>query len=456
MSRRSRSSLMKLFVICSNVPYRRDGQPGVAAVHIISAELLRCFRALGHELVLQPVFNVFRTTPTLQPSEREELCVLEEEGVTVLEPIYPSEYLAAGFFAAPAHRLRRFIGTLSGRARVQDYYAATRLKERMQERLRARGADAVLTIWSPEGVAATYGIRDLPKVAYHGDQDFHPVEVRASDHALFAATADEGRRRFFDGLRARVWLAGLKRAHLALMRDVDVVANIMAASAEFYARHGHPRSIYARSLWTDRRVEPIATTAAPSPAIGSPRTVKIIGHAGTLSATGSTYGLRFLLVDLLPHLEDAMAGVPYEVHIIGGGETVPALRPRLRHPRIVVRGFVKDLDQELLSSDMFFMLNNAGPYQGAHTRQIIAWSMGLCLVVHANARKAIAETRHLENALVGATPAELARLVRLAATDEEVNRRVRAGGRATYERYFTPQAVAQTLNRELLSLVGVN
>ena len=51
---------------------------------------------------------------------------------------------------------------------------------------------------------------------------------------------------------------------------------------------------------------------------------------------------------------------------------------------------------------------------------------------------------------VGGTPAEVAEMVFLAATDPELNQRIRKGGRATYKQYFTPLEVAKTLSDELV------
>ena len=446
---------MRLFVIAGSVPYSRDGVPGVTAVNIVTYELLHALLDSGHDVVLQMLFNAFRTTPVLAPSEVQALDALRARGMVVLPPVFPEAYLRREDVSLRSRRWARFLGRLTGQVRVEDYYAAAGLRGVMAERLRAHEADAILSIWSPEGVAATYQLRDWPKLAYHGDPDFHPIEVRGRDPGLFPT--HQGRRRWFpQALRAwrGAWgLAGLKQAHLALMRDVDVIGNIMAANADWYTRQGHPNSLYLRSLWRDPEPS-FPGPAAGAEGAGRDRQVKIIGHAGSLSATGGTYGLQYLLVDVLPRLESVMAGLDYEVHVFGGGQIAPSLRPHLEHPRVVRRGFVQDYDQALRSSDVFLLLNNAGPYRGAHTRQIIAWAMGLCLVVHANSRQAIPETRHLENALVGETPEEIARLIRMAATDPELNRRIRRGGRATYERYFRPRLIAEAMSRELTKLVA--
>jgi glycosyltransferase involved in cell wall biosynthesis len=238
------------------------------------------------------------------------------------------------------------------------------------------------------------------------------------------------------------------------MRSLDVIANVTASNAKVYAGQGHPRSIYIPNTWTDQRPPvPVQQLPIPWPAQhGGP--INIIGHVGFLDRTGTTYGLHYLLNQVMPELEPALRGLDYRVHVIGGGQPAPALQAKLAHPRVVVHGYVQDLDAMLWASDAFLFLNNAGPLRAAFTRHVIAWSMGLCLIVHANSRLAIPEIRHMENALAGATPAELAQLVRLAVTDRALNARLRTAGRATYEKRFTPAAVAQELSREAEQLVA--
>ena len=250
-------------------------------------------------------------------------------------------------------------------------------------------------------------------------------------------------------MRERMWLASFKRAHLNIMQGLDVIANVTACNADYYTKEGHKHSVYVGNVWYDPNAErPSAKDPTPSHGVSS-RPIKIIGHVGKLGQTGSTYGLRFLLVELLPVLDRVMDGLDYEVHIIGAGTVVPALRPVLEHPRVLLRGFVEDLDSELRSSDVFLLLNNAGSYQAAYTRHVVAWAQGLCLIVHENSCRAIPEIRHMENALIGSTPADIARMVRLAVSDPELNVRLRKGGRGTYERYFTPAVVAKALADEI-------
>ncbi len=430
---------------------------GITAVNIVLGELLNELSRLGHQIVLQLLFNPFRSAPSLSSSEEKELLHLKEVGMEVLPAIYKEEYLVPVKSVIPLQEFSKVVRYLFRGAAIEDFYPAARLRGMMRDRVRSGKADAILTVWCPEGLAATQGGEGVPRIAFHGDIDFIPGMMRAKDPGLFSDPSSQKPslvRKELGALLRRLRLARVEQAHLRLMREVDVIANVTASNADFYTKHGHRGSVYVRNLWSDMDVGGSLTLKKSQRGNGFHRPIKIIGHVGYLDRTGSTYGLKFLLADLLPGLEQTMKGLDYQVHIIGGGEVVPALKPWLRDGRILMRGFVEDLEGELRSSDLFLMLNNAGPYQAAYSRHILAWSMGLCMIVHANSQKAIPEIKHEENALVGAIPAEIARQVFRAATDTELNLRIRRGGRATYEKYFTPPVVAEALSEEIARVVS--
>ncbi|HEV8674897.1 MAG TPA: glycosyltransferase [Methylomirabilota bacterium] len=434
---------MRIFAVGSAIPRRRDGEPGVSAVHIVLHELVTGLAQRGHELTLQPLFNPHRIATALGPAEEAAARELSSRGIRLSPPIYPGEYAPR-----PRSGLSRVVGVaagLAGRPDLREFYPAIACRDLVAERIRRSGADVVLTVWSPEGLAATHGLGGVPRVAYHGDVDFAPTAARLRDRALFAQGPRPAAVRRWREAR---WLARYRAAHLRLMAAVDVIANVTAANADFYAATGHRRSVYVPNVWRDPADDGAGSAEAPaSGAAGRP--LKIIGHVGKLGQTGTSYGLRFLLQELMPELERVMVGLDYQVHVIGDGLPVEGLRPLLDHPRVVRRGFVPDLDAELRSADAFLLLNNAGGYIAAYTRHVVAWAMGLCLVVHANSRRAIPEIVPLENALVGATPREVAEMLRRAVTDPDLNLRVRKGGRATFERGFTAAAVAVALEGEM-------
>ncbi len=442
---------MKVFVIGSVVPFARHTQTDVTAVNIVMYELVVALAALGHKLELQIIFSPARVDRSLTMAETAELANIRALGVTVLGPV----------FLIPAPKdsdggtgyLRRFRLPV-GDDLPPDAIPALQVRAEICERIDGFGADVMLAIWSSEGVAATHACLEIPRIAFQGDVDFAPAAARLKDANLFGLSSNSGTglRRLVSPLRQSITSLRMRRAHWNLMQSLDVIANVSANNAAYYGQLGHRRSIYVRNTWSNMDVPDAGLREGAWPR----DVVDIVGHIGQLGRTGSTYGLRFLLTEVMPQLELRMENVDYRVNIVGGGEVTPGLRPYLNHPNIARRGYVADLDEFLIASDMLLLLNNAGRYWAAYTRHILAWSLGLCLIVHANSAQAIPEIEHMENALVGSTSEEVAEMIFLASTDSALNARIRQGGRATYEKYFTPAKVAAALSDEFAHSIAVH
>lgn len=442
---------MRIFAIISTVPAARDGEAGVNAVNIVCHHIISEIASMGHHVRLQIIFNEFRWPP--RPLNERETEGLEEIGkirkVSVEPVVFAEQYMpwyhkfhdipgkswAATTFA---RKLARTV--LPNGSGIARFYPAIRIGGIIEKRVAAFNSDALLTIWSPEGVAAIHGIRNIPKIIYQGDIDHVPGEVRLAEPHLFYG--DRSEKELSD---ARERQRCFKQAHLKLMKNADLIANVTMCNAQYYKAHNHPRSVYIRNTWIDpgNRLAQKNMASGTQRLARKHRKIKIIGHVGSLDRTGTTYGLQ-CLASLMPALEKELKDVDYDIHVIGGGTPAPGVSNMLRHPRIVMRGFVKDLDHELNTSDIMLLLNNSGPYQAAFTRHLVAWSSGLCLVVHNNSRNAIPEIVHGENSLTGSTPDELAKSVKLALTPE-CNRSIREGGRKLFLDLFTPKRIARSI-----------
>ncbi len=422
---------MKIFVISSNLPRPAHSEEGVTAIHIQLYELLTEFVKLGHKITLQVIFNRFHENH-LSETEEKDILPLKTKSVDILEPIFSNSYrkdLSNGICG----RAREW-SSLFTQPPMIFFYPSVKMEPVITERIRASGSDLVFTFGSPEGVGAVFHFNDIPKIAYQGDVDFHPDEIRFSDPQVFEKLV------FWKQKLLDLKLNRYKQAHWAVMSKIDAIANATFCNAAYYERHGHQNSLYVGPCWPDEGFRPRFDEQNPRQKHSG--VVKIIGHVGNLANTGSTYGLKYLLQEIVPRLTSVLSGISYEVHIIGAGKIVPSLSNLLKQPNVLVRGWVSDLEHELYSSDVFLFLNNAGRLIAAYSRHLVAWSMGLCLIVHANSQKAIPEIEHLQNALVGETPDEIIKLIRDAVTNKALNRRIREGGRQTYEKEFSPQASA--------------
>lgn len=432
---------MKIFLLTSAVPFRSHGAPGVTALHVVTRALLEELKSRGHTIILQYLFDQSRTVLQLSAAEETETKQLRESGVEVTPPLF-----VAGHLTRDTKRFRTLRLLMNPGYAIEYFYPGSLLHEEVCSHIQAAAPDIILPLWCTQGVAAIHGLNTLPRVAYHGDIDYEPSLARSvKDYALFHAVKTTGMFGLVRRLDRILRIALFRKAHLRLMQGVDAIANITARNSDFYRAHGHAHSLYVGNTWVDSG-KPIQAERGSGP-------IKIIGHVGYLDRTGSTYGLRYLLRDIMPSLREVMAGRPFEVHIIGGGEPFPEIQRLLDQPNIVRHGFVADLEGELRSADLFCLFNNAGPLRAANTRHLVAWASGLCLVAHQRSKEAIPELEHMRNCVLVDDSKEAGMLLVQAATDAILNTTLRRRGRETYEQSFTPAIVGEKLEKILKETV---
>ncbi len=417
---------MKIFFVAGGVPFENHDAPGVSAVDIQIYQTLKTLHGLGHEISLQSIFTPYRED-RLNGDEERAFDHISKLGIQVLAPIFTKGFDKAGNHFSRLGRLFRFA---IGFSKVEDFYPTVNLRQNFEKQIRNSNCDLIFFFSSYEGISAFYRYQGCPTLAYLGDMDFQPGELRLKDYQLFYGPTPLWERLAWTH---RLWQ--FKREHFRLMRWVDLLVNSTDANSVNYREAGHARSFYVGPPWKDKKIE-------NEPDL---KPIKIIGYLGSLGNTASTYGLRFLLEKVVPELNKTMDGIDYELHIIGGGEINLQLKPLLQQKGIVVRGWVKDVDHELKTCTAMLVLDNAGRRLGADTRMIVGWSMGVCLIAHENSRKAIPEIEHMENTLLGKTGREIAEMIRLATEDKALHLRLRKNGRKTFEKYFEPLVWTQKI-----------
>ena len=429
---------MRVFLIASDLP-----NPGGEAVHIVLDEAIRGLRAAGHEVVYQ---RVLRQQPASSQSDQALLDRLVQAGIQVEPLLCPTPAPSAGGWPALLKRVRRLLAP-----EIQDLYPEILLKDALGKRLARTKADVLFIFWSQPGLAASFGLKAVPKFVYYGMPDHATGEARFRQPEFF----DIPHRRWADKLRLMAWRRENRKRrefHIRMMLDCDTVGNLCAVHARMYAEAGHPRSLYLQNMWPDSTGQRWQDLRLQHESEGR---WKLLANVGNLQSTGNTFGLHYLGTKILPLLQREIGKDGFEVHLCGQGWPSSRVAQALRFPEVRWRGWVQDIDAEILSSQIFLIMNNAGVYRGAHTRFLHAWSLGSCVVAHAESVRAMPEIRHLENALVGETPEEIAAWVKRALQDGELRRRIGEGGRRTYEQHHTPGVVVGRILIELERLAGL-
>jgi hypothetical protein len=359
------------------------------------------------------------------PTEIEEkgLRELRALGVEILKPVVISKATAqrrsrVGFWLFP---------------KETDFYPEAAQRAVAQAAAMAFHPDMIFIPWS-ETTTSLFSDVPVKKFAYYGNPDPKSGWARAG-----FARAHGGS--WLAYLAQRISLGRLERFHLAIMRRYDYLGDVAANDADYYRRHGHPNAFYVRNLWIDR----FGTSWRAQRAQERTDPFVIVGNVGKLGGTANTQGLEILGRDVVPELRRAMAGRAFEVHIFGAGVLQPAVAEHLAAPEVRMRGFVDDIDLEMMTAPVFLCMNNASRFKVGHTRYLHAWSLGACVVAHRDAALSMPEMVSGENCLLGASAAEIADMVATVARDAELRRRLGEAGYATFVEKFTARPIVSQI-----------
>ena len=409
---------MRLFVISGALPLAGHS---TRAPTVVTREALAALRALGHDVVLQPLLPPEREPDPVAEAGALQWCAAA--GIELLPTL-----------DGPLDRIGPTPGRLAWQALSRDpgdFYPSYEQRAEMAARVRASEADVAMHIWTPPAFAACADL-DRPVFAYAGNPDHYSFGARLKHPALFELPTATLRNR----VKLALWKAAYRRFESIVVRLAHTttwLACVSAPNADYYTAKGHPRAFYLQNMWPK--------LAGIPDELPSPTENRIVGNIGAQWATGNTFGVAFLGREVLPEL-DRLLGDDYEVHLYGTGHFWGEAAEAAKHLRVRNRGFVDDIDAELRSAKVFLLANNSDPdYVVGHTRVLHAWSLGSCLVTTRGMARAMPEIVHGENALLGETGAELAGHVAAVFADDGLRRRIAAGGRSTWEREFRPEVV---------------
>jgi glycosyltransferase involved in cell wall biosynthesis len=305
---------------------------------------------------------------------------------------------------------------------------------RMAQALAAWNADALMVPWSEWLTAACSNV-PIVKFAYYGNPDHKTGRMRSlHDRKLNGWSMAY--------LRLQVALSRLEQVHTRIMRRYELLGDVAANDADYYAAQGHPNAFYIRNLWIDRFGEGWRERRR---ALEPADPLVITGNIGKLDGTANRYGLEYLGREILPALRRRLAPGTFRMEILGAGQLEPAIRSGLDAPDVVFRGFVPDIDEAMLSAHVFLCANNATPFKVGHTRYLHAWTLGACVVAHRDASLSMPEIRHEQNALLGRDADEIADLIVRAGRDRSLRERLGDAGWETYRTQFRAESVASNI-----------
>ncbi len=440
---------MNILILSEDIPFETVKRKGISAVNIQLFLIARELSELGNKVAFLSLERNEKASSGDRCADPDVIDAGKSGKFEILPPLYVASRDSSAERSKFLARLKRIVMGIFGTIPAKEFYPSIQMGGGVTRRADEFGADVLLAFVSPLAAGAMATASNYPKIIFQGNLDHITDRLRLDFDYLFAKSPASsgwlGIRPHLSRYIREKYVQRYEASHGRISLCADAVANTAACNNRFYEDIGHPRTVYVGTTWSDRPPVSVDRETEVERDGSAEHPYKIIGHVGLLNMTASTFGLAYLLQEVMPALRREMQDHRFEVHVIGDGAPVEPLRPYLTQENLHVRGYVEDLDSELHDCDVFLFLNNAGPLKAIFSRQIMSWAMGLCLIAHAGSREALPELAHGDNALIGTTPDELAELVAQACLDGDLNRKLRQGGRATYENNFSPTALSKKL-----------
>jgi glycosyltransferase involved in cell wall biosynthesis len=414
---------MKLAIATANWPHPAHT---VRGANVLAFELIR---ALAAQPDMSVSFLKVGREGDEEPGaiEREGLALLRQSDIEVLPPLT----------LPPRSRIGNIFSKLVA-PRVEHFFPDVIHGPAIANALEKCRPDALLVALS-EWLTAACSTVPVIRFAYYGNPDPKSARWRAEhDLALGGSPLAYA--------RLRVALSRMEKAHLEVMRRYHLLGDVAENDAAYYSSSGHPNAFYIRHVWIDRVGEDWRrrreATECYDPLV-------IVGSVGRLEATGNRLGIEYIGRELLPALRRRMKPGSFRVEIFGAAKLHPRIAQHLNGPDVVVRGFVPDIDAAILSAPIFLCTNNATPFKVGHTRYLLAWSLGACVVAHRDAALSMPEIIDCQTALLGDDAEGIADAITRAAADRALRRKIGEGGWETYRTLFRAESVAPEIVERL-------
>lgn len=173
-------------------------------------------------------------------------------------------------------------------------------------------------------------------------------------------------------------------------------------------------------------------------------------HLGTMFWPPNIHGVLWFVREVLPLVHER---IPDAQFVIVGKDPPPEVQGLTADPRIQVTGYVVDLAPYLTATDAFIVPLHAG--SGMRVKILDAWVRGLPIVSTPIGAEGI-ECRDGENILLAGDAHAFSQACVRLLTDNALNRKLRAEGRAWVESHYSWEAVYRRVDRVYERLLGTD
>jgi glycosyltransferase involved in cell wall biosynthesis len=233
----------------------------------------------------------------------------------------------------------------------------------------------------------------------------------------------------------------LKRAMKIVLNDFDQCGAFAAHHAIDLEHIGVKKCLYMRTPMED----PFALRPKIQELKKTSNKLQIL-HIGHLRGTATLSGVKLMMEEVYPVLNQTIGVNHFELNIVGGffDELPSSLKKLFAQPNINVLGHIVPPDEQFFTSDITFV---PIPVElGIRVRIITALAYGALVVAHSANKKGIPELEDEKNCLLGSTPKELAEKIQRVAEGKVDVKTLRQNARRTFEKAFSIQSAGKQIS----------
>ncbi len=413
---------MKIFIPTRIIPTQKN----INAVNIVMFSIIKELIKKKHKIILLPILYINRDKK--DPSFTDDnIRKLKNMGVIIL----PLQKLK--IVDEKRNIIKRILFPKNS-----DFFPVINLKKNISLQINEVSPDLILTIWDEVSTDLICDI-NYKKFCYYGD----PPPLSYNEILKQNLNSKNYFKKLLSKMVFFFYKKNYLKFHLRNISKIEYLFNISKLHTNYYIKNKINCKYVNNIFQNTYSLEKIRNYKRKKNKV-----FKIIGNVGNLAGTANNLGIRYLLEKVLPELKKKK--VLFEVHLFGSGtlsETNQKLSKRFKEVKI--RGFVKNLNYEICTSDVFLCCNNATSYNVGHTRFLHTFSLSTCLVGHKNISKVMPEIVNKKNCLLGDSPKQIAKILYSLSKDKIKLRRIGNNGLQTFKDKFSSKSAVDLMLNEI-------
>lgn len=307
--------------------------------------------------------------------------------------------------------------------------------------------DAILPIWSYECTYASCNL-NIPIYQLHGNPDHKLILASIKLSEIFVLS--RSLKVFISLSLLRIYCHILEYVHLRVLSKFACIWENALNDSRYYNNKGLKNVQYVRNMWPAPKNDE-CLYLRDKLEITSP--VKICGNLGHLGATANSFGIKAICEEIMPSLVGKFGRNNFELHLYGREPAHPYLNNILynSYPELFVRGFVQDIEKELLSCPIFLLANNRYGFNVGHTRILHAFSTGACVVAYESTKLSMPELEHGHNILLAKDSDHLVDLIFNISHNHTLRRTIGSNALHTLRTLFNPNLIVPQMISQINS-----